>query len=70
MYSSNDKKVYDPTAPTEIIWFSIFMLGGEWRMGVVRNLYEVLTVNEFLLIVYIAKKDWLKSNSRVLKEGT
>ena len=60
---SNYKKLYDSTAPTERILFSIFVLGGEWRMGVLIRQDEALTVDQLLLIGDIYEKDRVKSNS-------
>ena len=44
------KKLYKSTAPTASRWFSRFMLGGKWRMGVVRRQDEALTVDQLLPI--------------------
>ena len=62
IYSSNDKKVYESTAPTASIWFSIFIMGGERRIRVVRRQDEALTVYQLILIGGLAEKDWVKSN--------
>ena len=62
IYSANVKNVHESTSPTEIIWFSRFMLGGKRSMGVVRRQDEALTVDQLILIGEIAEKDWLKSN--------
>ena len=63
IYSENDKNVYDSTAPTASKWFSRFMLGAKWRMGLVRRQDEALTVDQLLLIGKIDEEDWSKSNS-------
>ena len=53
IYSENEEKVYDSTAPNTSRWFSRFMLGAKWRMGVMRRQYEALMVDQRLLIVGI-----------------
>ena len=44
IYSSNDKKVYELTAPTASRWFPRLILGAKRRMGVVMKQDEALTV--------------------------
>ena len=58
IYSENYKNVYESTAPTASICFSIFMMGAKRRMGVVRRQDEALTVDQLLLIGEISKEDW------------
>ena len=62
IYSANDKKLYESTAPTASRWFSRFILGAKRRMGVVRRQDEALTVNQLLFIGDISEEDWSKSN--------
>ena len=50
IYLSNEKKVYESTAPIARKWSSRFMLGGKIRMGVVRNQDKALTVDHILFI--------------------
>ena len=63
IYLANEKRVYESTANTANIWFSIFMMGEKRRMGVMRRQYEALTVDQLLLIGDIAEEDLSKSNS-------
>ena len=62
IYSENDKKVYESTAPTASRWFSRFMLGAKRIIGVLRSQDEALTVNQLLLIGDISEEYWSKSN--------
>ena len=62
-YSSNDKKVYELTAPMASRWFPRFILGAKRQMGVVRKQEKALTVEQFLLVCEIAEADWNKSKS-------
>ena len=62
IYSENEKKVYESTAPTAGRWFSIFMMGAKRRMGLVRRQGKALTVDQLLLIGEIAEGDWSSSN--------
>ena len=68
IYSSNDKKVYESTAPTASRWFARFMLGAKRRMGVVRKQDEALTVEQLLAVCEIAEDDWRKSKSEAEKK--
>ena len=63
IYSSNDKKVYESTDPTDSRRLSRFMIGRLRRTGVVRRQDEALTVDQLLLIGDIYEKDRVKSNS-------
>ena len=63
IYSSNDRKVCESSAPTTSQWFPIFMLGVKRRMGIVRKQDEALTVDQLMAICEITKVDWNKSKS-------
>ena len=43
-------------------WFSIFMLGGKLKIGLVRNQDKVLTVDQLLLGGNISEKECVQSN--------
>ena len=68
IHLSNDKKVYEYTAPTASRLFSIFILGGKRKLEVLRKQDKTLTVDNLLFIGNIADKDWVKSNSEEQKK--
>ena len=68
IYSSNEKMVYESSAPTASRWFPRFMLGTKRRMGIYRKQDEALTVEQLLSICDIAEEDWNKSQSEEEKK--
>ena len=62
IFSNQDKKSYESTAPTASRWFTRFMLGAKRRMGVIRRQDEALTVRQLMGILDIAEEDWQASS--------